>query len=110
MKQEKVKEGKTKTKNPYVREGGIFGRKKDSEEGDKEMRRKKERAQTSGNLWNYITGADFNRGRPPAPPPPNTANEPPAETLAIEGGPSEQPQAGCSSETSKPTSTTEVVD
>jgi len=62
VKQSKVKAGIKETKNPYVREGGIFGRKKDWEEGEKESRRKKERAQTSGNLWNYIGGVEFKYG------------------------------------------------
>jgi len=54
------KDGEAKTARPYVREGGIFGRKKETDEGDDKCKRR-ERGACSGNLWVYINGYDFDK-------------------------------------------------
>lgn len=47
-----------KAVRPYVREGGIFGRKKETEEGEDKAKRR-ERGACNGNLWIFINGQDF---------------------------------------------------
>ncbi|CAL8131623.1 unnamed protein product [Orchesella dallaii] len=54
------RDGEHKAIRPYVREGGIFGRKKEVEEGEDRMK-KRERGACNGNLWTYINGHDFDK-------------------------------------------------
>jgi hypothetical protein len=46
-----------KAKAPYVKDGGIFGRRKEVD-SDKETERR-QRGSCSGNLWTYIAGCNF---------------------------------------------------
>ncbi|ODN04704.1 snRNA-activating protein complex subunit 1 [Orchesella cincta] len=68
------RDGEHKAVRPYVREGGIFGRKKEVEEGEDRMK-KRERGACTGNLWTYINGHDFDKpmGEPREKPPPAPA-------------------------------------
>lgn len=61
------RDGEHKASRPYVREGGIFGRKKETEEGEDKTKRR-ERGICNGNLWIYINGQDFDKpGNKPMP-------------------------------------------
>lgn len=60
--------GETRPTSGYVREGGIFGRKKEIDDEDRSKRR--ERGVCNGNLWIYINGQDFDKPVRPCPPPP----------------------------------------
>jgi len=70
------RDGEHKAIRPYVREGGIFGRKKEVEEGEDRMK-KRERGACNGNLWTYINGHDFDKPmgeqREKPPPAPSTS-------------------------------------
>lgn len=56
----KLEEGDPKLSRPYVREGGIFGRKRENDEGEEKVKRR-ERGACVGNLWTYIYEKDFTK-------------------------------------------------